>query len=218
MSDEALHAPRVGRERFERHYEASSDPWGYRTSGYERAKYEATLGALPAGRLARALEVGCSIGVFTRLLAERCGQLVAIDFSARAIELAREQLGDVAGVELALASFPEQAPAGEWDLVVCSEVLYYLDAPTFAGAVRWLRARLERGASVLAVSWRGDGVEEPLSGDEAHDALARELACWHVLDRRTVDYRLDRFDGATSAGREDDGDGNGNGNGDDDGD
>jgi SAM-dependent methyltransferase len=195
MSRETAHAPRVGRERFERHYAASADPWGYRTSDYERAKYEATLAALPQRALGRVLEVGCSIGVFTRLLAERCEQLVAVDFSARAIELAREQLHDLANVELAQASFPEQAPPGEWDVVVCSEVLYYLDAATFAEAVKWLRVRLEHGASVLAVSWRGEGVEEPFSGDEAHDTLVRELGRRHVLDRRRDGYRLDRFDG-----------------------
>jgi SAM-dependent methyltransferase len=194
VTGEVVHVPRVGRERFERHYAASADPWGYRTSAYERDKYEATLAALPSRPFDRALEVGCSIGVFTRLLAERCRQLVAIDFSSRAIALAREQLHDLLDVELAQASFPEQAPAGEWDLIVCSEVLYYLDAQTFAEAVKWLRARLERGACVLAVSWRGEGVEEPLSGDEAHDALARELSRWHALDDRRDGYRLDRFD------------------------
>jgi SAM-dependent methyltransferase len=195
MSGEVVHVPRVGRERFEGHYATSADPWGYRTSAYERAKYDATLEALPPRQLVRALEVGCSIGVFTRRLAERCEQLVAIDFSARAIALARAQLRELANVELTQASFPEQAPAGEWDLIVCSEVLYYLDAQTFAEAVKWLRARLERGACVLVVSWRGEGVEEPLSGDEAHDALARELGHWHALDDRRDGYRLDRFDG-----------------------
>ncbi|HTA36507.1 MAG TPA: SAM-dependent methyltransferase [Solirubrobacteraceae bacterium] len=200
MSGEALHASRIGRERFERHYEASADPWGYRTSSYERDKYGATLAALPPRPLAHVLEVGCSIGVFTRLLAERCEQLVAVDFSARAIELAREQLHDLANVELARASFPEQTPPAAWDLVVCSEVLYYLDRKTFAEAIEWLRARLEQGACVLAVSWRGEGVEEPISGDEAHDALARELGRWHVLDARRDHYRLDRFDGAYGGG------------------
>jgi SAM-dependent methyltransferase len=209
MSRETVHAPRVGRERFERHYEASADPWGYRTSEYERAKYEATIAALPERVLGRVLEVGCSIGVFTRLLAERCEQLVAVDFSARAIELAREQLHDLTNVELEQASFPEQARPGEWDVVVCSEVLYYLDAPTFAEAVKWLRARLEHGACVLAVSWRGEGVEEPLSGDEAHDALVRELGRWHVLDRRRDGYRLDRFDGDSDSGSDGSGVGDG---------
>jgi SAM-dependent methyltransferase len=191
---ESVPTERVGRERFERKYETSSDPWGYRTSAYERSKYAATLAALPRRPLTRALEVGCSIGVFSRLLAARCERLVAIDFSAHALTLARDELAGVANVELHRASFPEQVPEGEWDLIVCSEVLYYLDEPALLSAIGWLRARLQRGASVLAVSWRGVGREEPLLGDEVHDRLARELAGWHALDARQDGYRLDRFD------------------------
>jgi SAM-dependent methyltransferase len=141
------------------------------------------------------LEVGCSIGVFTAQLAPRCAELVAIDFSARALELARERLAGVPRVELVQASFPEQVPPGEWDVVICSEVLYYLDAQTFARAVDWLQAQLQRGASVLAVSWRGEGGEEPMRGDEAHDLLVDRLARWHALDGRREGYRMDRFDG-----------------------
>lgn len=192
---EAEQAVRVGRERFERKYETSADPWSYRTSGYERDKYAATLAALPQGPLSRALEVGCSIGVFSRLLAARCEQLVAIDFSTRALALARVELAGVPNVELRNASFPEQAPEGEWDLIVCSEVLYYLDEPVLADAIGWLGAHLQHGASVLAVSWRGRGAEEPFSGDEAHERLASELGRWHALDGRCDAYRLDRFDG-----------------------
>jgi predicted TPR repeat methyltransferase len=183
-------------ERFERHYETSSDPWGYRTSAYEREKYAATLAALgPSRSFGRALEVGCSIGVFTELLAPRCERLVAIDFAAGALALARERLDRVENVEILHAGFPEQTPAGKWDLVVCSEVLYYLDEQTLRQAVAWLDAQLSGGTSLLAVSWRGEGEEEPLSGDEAHDLLAEELARWHVLDARRGGYRLDRFDG-----------------------
>ncbi len=192
---ELLSAPRVPRERFEQRYAASADPWSYRTSSYEREKYAATLAALPSRPLGRVLEVGCSIGVFTRLLAPRCERLVAIDFSERALALAREELVGVENVELAHADFPAQAPAGEWDVVVCSEVLYYLDQRTLLDALEWLRARLQQRASVLAVSWRGRGVEEPLRGDAVHDELARELSRWHTLDRRHAGYRLDRFDG-----------------------
>jgi SAM-dependent methyltransferase len=190
----ALRPPRVPRERFEQIYAASDDPWDYRSSAYERQKYADTLAALPARELGRSLEVGCSIGVFSALLAPRCRRLVAIDFSARAVALARGQLRGVANVELAQASFPEQVPGGEWDLVVCSEVLYYLDDSGLQHATRWLRARLERGASVLAVSWRGEGAQEPMRGDEAHDRLLAGLGRWHALDARRPGYRLDRFD------------------------
>lgn len=190
--------PRVQRmtaERFERHYEASADPWDYRTSSYEREKYAATLAALPSRPLARVLEVGCSIGVFTELLAPRCKRLVAIDFSARALELARERVGRVANVELVRAGFPEEIPPGAWDLIVCSEVLYYLDGAALLRAIGWLGERLASGASLIAVSWRGKGSEEPLHGDEVHNLLAVELSRWHAFDGRRPGYRLDRFDG-----------------------
>ncbi len=188
-------AKRMTAERFERHYEASADPWGYDTSVYEREKYAATLAALPLRPLARALEVGCSIGAFTELLAPRCERLVAIDFSARALALARGRVGAVANVELTQAGFPEEIPAGEWDLIVCSEVLYYLDAPALLQAIGWLEEQLSGGASLVAVSWRGTGSEEPLHGDEVHDLLAGRLARWHAFDGRHPGYRLDRFDG-----------------------
>jgi 2-polyprenyl-3-methyl-5-hydroxy-6-metoxy-1,4-benzoquinol methylase len=185
----------MGAEHFERLYERSVDPWSYETSTYERDKYADTLAALPSWPISRALEVGCSIGVFTRQLAARCERLVAIDFAERALTLARERLAGLANVQLRHASFPEQAPAGPWDVIVCSEVLYYLDEPALHEAVGWLKQQLHSGASVIAVSWRGRGAVEPLHGDEVHDLIAVELARWHAFDGRRAGYRLDRFDG-----------------------
>jgi|HubBroStandDraft_6_1064221.scaffolds.fasta_scaffold92456_2 SAM-dependent methyltransferase len=182
-------------ERFERLYHESPDPWRYRTSGYEREKYAATLAAIPKGSHDICLEVGCSIGVFTGLLAARCKHVVAIDFSLGALQLARRHLRGARNVDLLRAGFPEETPPGSWDLIVCSEILYYLQEPALDEAVGWLKAQLAYGASVLAVSWRGVGREEPLLGDEVHDRLAVQLADWHALDARQDGYRLDRFDG-----------------------
>lgn len=188
-------APRMGPERFERLYAASADPWNYCGSDYEREKYASTLAALPTGTLGAALEVGCSIGVFTEQLASRCEWVAAVDFSARALQLARARLQSLGNVRLVQACFPEQTPAGRWEVVVCSEVLYYLDEPALHTAVSWFAGQLRAGACVVAVSWRGVGGSEPLRGDEVHDLLASELAGWHALDARRLGYRLDRFDG-----------------------
>ena len=57
---------------FEEIYARDPDPWDFATSDYERAKYEATVAALPKTRYARGFEVGCSIGVLSRMLAARC--------------------------------------------------------------------------------------------------------------------------------------------------
>jgi 2-polyprenyl-3-methyl-5-hydroxy-6-metoxy-1,4-benzoquinol methylase len=182
-------------ERFERLYQQSPDPWGYLTSSYEREKYEATLAALSRQSHGLCLEVGCSIGVFTGQLAARCQHVVAIDFSLSALELARRNLQGVSNVDLLRAAFPDEIPPGSWELIVCSEILYYLQPPALEEAIGWIKAQLSYGASVLTVSWRGVGRDEPLTGDEVHDRLASELAPWHTLDARQGQYRLDRFDG-----------------------
>jgi SAM-dependent methyltransferase len=187
--------PAADLARFERLYRESPDPWGYRTSDYERQKYAATLAALPKATYGLALEVGCSIGVFTGQLAARCQHVVAIDFSLSALEFARQHLRNRTNVDLLRASFPQETPPGSWDLIVCSEVLYYLQRPALDEAIGWIETQLAYGASVLAVSWRGVGRDEPLTGDEVHDRLARELAGAHALDARQDAYRLDRFDG-----------------------
>lgn len=188
-------APRVGVDRFEDLYASSPDPWNYCASNYEHRKYADTLAALPLRPLGSALEVGCSIGVFTRQLAMRCERVVGIDFSPRALALARARVGELMNVQLCQASFPEQVPEGQWDVVVCSEVLYYLDQEGLQQATHWLSEQLQRGTCVVAVSWRGAGADEPLRGDDVHDLLAGSLARWHTFDARHTGYRLDRFDG-----------------------
>jgi SAM-dependent methyltransferase len=187
--------PRIGREFFEDLYAGSEDPWDFATSDYERAKYADTFAALGDGRFARGLEVGCSIGVFTGQLAERCDELVGIDVSERALARARTRLSGHAGVSLEHMTFPEELPLGPWDLVVCSEILYYLDDGAFALAVERLRSALEHGATVLAVHWRPPTTTYPLRGDEVHDRLVAELGDWHTFDGRRPHYRLDRFEG-----------------------
>lgn len=189
---------RTDAAHFERLYERSPDPWGYRSSEYERHKYANTLAALPQPTYGLALEVGCSIGVFTGLLAARCEHVVAVDFSLRALQLARRNLLGTRNVDLTPASFPGDTPPGSWDLVVCSEILYYLEQPALEEAIGWIKAQLEYGTCVLTVSWRGQANGEPLRGDDVHDRLAADLAAWHALDRRDVGYRLDRFDGHAS--------------------
>ena len=73
-------------------YAASADPWHFETSEYERAKYAATLAALPNRRYSRAFEIGCSIGVLTELLAPRCDALLAVDVSNAVLQSARQRL------------------------------------------------------------------------------------------------------------------------------
>jgi SAM-dependent methyltransferase len=188
--------PRVPVSFFDDLYEHSEDPWSFASSAYEREKYAHTLASLGASSFERALEVGCSIGVFTELLAAMTTELLAIDVSERALARARRRLRGRGGVRFSRSAFPEEMPAGPWDLIVCSEVLYYLDRDAFACAVERLRESLQAGSTVVAVHWRDATRTYPLLGDEVHDRLLAALGDWHVLDDRRPRYRLDRFEGA----------------------
>ena len=120
-------------EDFEARYRADPDPWGYLASEYERAKYAATLAACGPGPFACALELGGSIGVFSAMLAPRCERLVTIDVSPTAVAQARSRLAGHAAVEPIVGAIPAAVPRLPFDLVVASEILYYLSDEDLAG-------------------------------------------------------------------------------------
>lgn len=178
---------------FDRLYAEAADPWAFASSPYERAKYEATLAALPEGPIGSALEVGCSIGVLTERLAARCERLLAVDVAKAALARASERLAGHANVTLERRELPEAFPPGPFALIVCSEVLYYLDPPAFEAMLGAVDGALLPGGSLLAVHWRHATGTYPLRGDEVHARLAERFGA-PALSAPTDDYALDRFD------------------------
>ena len=179
---------------FERLYERDGDPWSFATSPYERDKYEQTLAALEGRRFATALEAGCSIGVFTEMLAPSCDELLGVDASERALAAARERVAGQAHVRLQRRVLPEELPAGPFDLVVCSELLYYWDEELLLAALGSLEAAVAPGGSLLAVHWRPRTETYPLQGDDVHRLLREHTTLVPALERVEPRYRLDRFD------------------------
>jgi SAM-dependent methyltransferase len=203
-------------EVFERIYLQDPDPWNYETSAYELAKYDRTLAALGTRRYSRALEVGCSIGVLTAKLAPRCVDVVALEPSPTALARARERLRGEPHVELRLGAIPEGIPAGPFDLVICSEVLYYLGQPVLLEALRAIEERLAPGGVLVAVHFRRGRHRlsranvrrrrssrpnrarptpcAPLSGDQVHVLLHSHTRLALTHSECDEAYRLERFD------------------------
>ena len=185
---------RLGREYFDELYARSRDPWGFETSEYERNKYERTLSVLAQRRYRRALEVGCSIGVFTAMLTPQCDELLAVDVSEAALTVARQRLAGFPNVRLELRSMPEETPQGPFDLVVASEVMYYWPEDVMLWALGRFEEVLAPGGSLLAVHWRKETKTYPLQGDEVHDLL---LGHTRLANTNTIvepEYRLDLFE------------------------
>lgn len=139
--------PAADAAHFDARFRADPDPWGYVSSPYERTKYERTLTACGPGRFARALELGAANGVFSASLAVRCDVLITIDFSPTAVELARERLIGLPHVKVLEGQIPGDLPHdGAFDLVVASEILYYLDDDAFRRTLDRLPRLLRPGA------------------------------------------------------------------------
>lgn len=187
-------------EYFDHVYRANADPWNFAASPYEAAKYAATLAALPLARYGRALEIGCSIGVFTAQLADRCDTLLSLDVAEAALTQARERCAHLTNVRFERRRVPAEFPAaeeGSWDLVVIAEVGYYLDLADLHRLRAQAIASLAPGGDLLLVHWTPLVHDYPLTGDQVHEAfLARageggELS--HLHDAREERYRLDLF-------------------------
>ena len=173
-------------------YATDPDPWRFATSTYERDKYTATLGALPRSRYVSALEVGCSIGVFTHQLCPRCDALVGIDVVPAVLETARARCADCPHVSFKLAAVPGDWPDGKFDLILISEVAYYLDRTDLTRLVKRVENALLPDADIVLVHWIGV-THYPLSGDDAAEGFIADAQGFARVYKqlRTAEYRLD---------------------------
>ncbi|MBP2274682.1 class I SAM-dependent methyltransferase [Sphingomonas sp. PL20] len=111
-------------------YAADSDPWSAASARYryQHRKYEVLISLLPPRRFARALDLGCGLGLLSRHLASRTDNVVGIDVAPSAVARARVLHADQQNLLFEaqdLLSLPS-AFDGSFDLVVVADVLYYL--------------------------------------------------------------------------------------------
>ncbi|OBA62455.1 SAM-dependent methyltransferase [Mycobacterium sp. 1100029.7] len=178
-------------------YANADDPWQLATRWYEQRKYAITLAMLPRDRYRHAFEPGCSIGALTEQLALRCDRVTAVDVADAALRGARQRLQHAScrdRVTLQRSSLDAPWPAGPFDLVVLSEVAYYLQADTLSGVLRRELSRLRPGANVVAAHWRHPVADYPLSGDAAHDIVARTPGLTSLGCYRDADVVVEVFD------------------------
>jgi peptidoglycan/xylan/chitin deacetylase (PgdA/CDA1 family)/2-polyprenyl-3-methyl-5-hydroxy-6-metoxy-1,4-benzoquinol methylase len=148
QSERARDRGTYDRMHFEMLFATGQDPWGYE-SEYERVKYARTLELLPRRRIARALEIGCAEGHFTAQLAPRVGALVAIDVSEVALARAAVRCADYPHVSFAYADVRHDPLPASFDLVVCSEVLYYVERSALPMVAERLAGALNPGGHLL---------------------------------------------------------------------
>jgi trans-aconitate methyltransferase len=177
---------------FDALYASRPDPWDFAASRYERGKYGLTVNAMPKPRYRSALEVGCSIGVLTRLIASRCDAVLAIDAAQAPLAEARRRCADLPSVRFEQMFVPNQWPNGVFDLIVLSEVLYFLSREDVERLAARATGSLAPEGALILVHWTGP-TDYPLSGDEAVVLFIEQMRSTCVVDRsdRYSRFRLD---------------------------
>jgi len=199
-----MHSPTT----FDAKFATDPDPWGFATRWYEKRKRDLTLAALPRARYRSAYEPGCANGVLSAALAERCDRLLVSDGSPRAVELARQRLSTRPNVSVCEAWLPQGWPAshgpGTFDLIVLSELGYFLSPPELAQVLAQAQRSLADDGTLIACHWRRQPRDCVWNGDDVHRTMHEALTLPHLACWVDADFRLDVWSGEAGsvAGRE----------------
>lgn len=183
---------------FDDFFRRHDDPWGFESRWYEARKRSVLRASLPGASFARALELGCANGVLTAELADRCDDLLAVDASEPAVRAASDRTRDLANVRVEQFMLPGAWPDGRFDLVIVSELAYYLGADDRELLARRIRGSLTDDGVVVACHWRRRIDDAATTGDRVHHELSRSLGLHRIARHEEADFVLDVF--ATAPG------------------
>jgi LmbE family N-acetylglucosaminyl deacetylase/SAM-dependent methyltransferase len=188
---------------FDGMYAAADDPWGFDDRWYEQRKRAVLLASLPRPRFGRVLEIGCSSGTTTAALADRADAVVATDVAPRAVEQATARLRNRPGVVVEQRRLPVDWSAawaeGSFDLIVLSEVGFYLAGTDLDEVVDRSRAALAPGGVFVACHWRPHVLGLDRGGDAVHRVIRERLGARRLVEHVEDDFLLEVFQTEPSA-------------------
>jgi SAM-dependent methyltransferase len=158
------------REVWDQVFETHTDPWKSETSPVQRERFIKQTEMLDAARdgstFCRGLEIGCSEGLYTEVLADRCESLLVLEISRTVLARTQKRRRWSEQVRFDAFDFRLDDVPGTFDLIVVAGVLEYFSRPnTFvrmraklAAALRpdgYLLLETTRANPLLENSWWG---------------------------------------------------------------
>jgi len=186
------------RAYFARLYHDSADPWQVRQRWYEERKRALLLACLPQQHYRNAYEPGCGNGELTAALAQRCERMLAADMSEQALQLAQRRLADAGlgdKVHFEQHRLPQDWPRlglgiEKFDLIVISEIAYYLSSEELAQVAEQCAASLAHGGSIVLCHWRAPFVQRMQSTVCVHAAFQNIASLHQLLHHEEADFLL----------------------------
>ncbi|MDD2046788.1 class I SAM-dependent methyltransferase [Pseudomonas putida] len=176
---------------FEQLFAHSDDPWAFRTRWYEKRKRELLLASLPRQYYTRVFEPACANGELSAGLAERADRLLCQDINATAVQLASERLRPWPNARVVQGCLPGDWPPGAFDLIVLSEIGYYLDPGQWLEVLERAVASLTADGALLLCHWLHPIEGCPQTGHQVHALLAERLPLYRSLRHEEADFVLE---------------------------
>jgi len=172
--------------------------WHY-DSDYEQTKYKQTLSLVPESITGKVAELACAEGHFTELLAPLVKDLVAFDISSVALGRTSERCARFRNISYQEFDFLNNPlpDSFAFELIVCSEVLYYCESfEQLRGVAKQIASRLTPKGYVLTAHANGsrDGNKSgfrwcEIDADIVIDTF-KEAGMSIVRELRTPLYRI----------------------------
>ncbi|MDL2185459.1 SAM-dependent methyltransferase [Pseudomonas sp. ChxA] len=189
---------------FDQLFAGNDDPWAFRQRWYEQRKRALTLAVLTRTHYTSIFEPGCANGELSAELAARCDRLVCCDTAAAAVALAQARLLGFAHAQVHQSRLPQEWPYGQFELIVLSELCYYLDADDLQRLIDCALKALTDNGQLLACHWRPHIDGCPQTAEQVHEMLAQRLGMAHLVQHHDSDFLLDLWsrDGTSVATHE----------------
>ena len=168
-------------------YSNDADPWNLADSWYERRKRSLLLASLPREHFRRAFEPGSARGDLSMRLVERVDELWCAESSPAAIEVARRRLPE--SVHIENLHIPEDWPSGRFDLIVLSEVGYYVN--NLDHLLTRIDQSLDADGVVAMVHWRHVAIDHPHTAETVHSAVRTISGLTLIAHHEEDDFLLD---------------------------
>jgi SAM-dependent methyltransferase len=196
--------PVPGNAHFAQLYRSSDDPWSMRERWYEARKRALTLAALPELHYQSGFEPGCANGELSAALAPRCSRLLVSDLNETAVGLARQRLRDLPQVQVQQRAMPHEWPQQQFDLIVISELAYYLNPADLELLITHALASLTPDGTLLACHWRHSVEHNGQNAVQVHAAFNARSQLKRLVSHLETDFMLEvwSLDGRSVAQRE----------------
>ncbi len=143
-------------------YSIRKDPFNVSKSKYELRKREIILNFISKKSPKNALDIGCGTGILTSFFALHCQRITAVDFSQKAISIAKCNCKNNLNINFVIADIRKFESEEKFDLFICSEILYYMNSKDIDFTMRKVKRLAEPEAWLIQVGRANDNIVAPI--------------------------------------------------------